>query len=247
MQSQTKKQTKSISKQKLHEDSDRQVEPFAHGMSFRKMFFIFLIGSIIGSIYEEALFMITTWFETGAPEFALRRGVIYGPFNVIYGFGAVIMCLVLVAKPRSNLKIFLMSAVLDGLVEYFLSLGQELVTHTVSWNYADKFLNIGGRTTIPYMVVWGLLGLIFVKYVYPFFSDLIEKIPPKPGEMIFRVMLVFMVLDMAISWTAVIRQTLRHNHVPPFTPIGEFYDNYYNDEFLKHYYPNMEHHDLEND
>lgn len=245
MQNQTKNQLKNVGKStKVKGDDKNQPKPFAHGVCFRKMFFIFLIGSVIGSIYEELLFVVTTWFKTGTPDFALRQGVIYGPFNVIYGFGAVIMCLVLVTKKRSDLKVFLISAILGGLIEYFLSLGQEIVTHTVSWNYSDKFLNIGGRTTIPYMVVWGLLGLLFVKYVYPFFSDLIEKIPPKPGEMIFRFMLVFMVLDMALSWTALIRQTLRHNHVPPFTPIGEFYDSYYTDEFLQRYYPNMEHRDL---
>lgn len=224
---------------------DEPTQPFAHGICFRKMFFIFLIGSIIGSIYEEALFMFTTWFETGTPEFALRQAVIYGPFNIIYGFGAVVMCLVLVTKPRPGWKIFLISALLGGAIEYLLSLGQEIVTHTVSWNYSDKFLNIGGRTTIPYMIVWGLMGLLFVKYAYPLCSDLIEKMPIKSGEMIFRVMLVFITLDMAVSLTAVIRQTLRHNHVPPLTPIGEFCDSYYTDEFLQHYYPNMVHHDLE--
>lgn len=222
-------------------------EIFAEGVSFRKMFFIFLIGSVIGSIYEEILYMTQSVVETGKLDFALRQGVIYGPFNVIYGFGAVVLCLVLVTKKRPAWKTFLIAAIIGGLVEYFLSLGQEIFTHTVSWDYSDKFLNINGRTTIPYMLVWGLLGLVFVDYVYPFCSSLIEKIPVKIGEAIFHVALVLMVLDMAISWTAVIRQTLRHNNVPPFTPVGEFYDSYYTDEFLLHYYPNMRHNDLEKD
>lgn len=220
-------------------------KPFAAGVCFRKMFFIFLIGSVIGSVYEEILYMGQSLIKTGQLDFALRQGVIYGPFNVVYGFGAVLMCLVLVTKKRPAWQTFTISAVLGGVLEYILSLLQEIFTHTVSWDYSNKFLNIGGRTTIPYMLVWGLLGLVFVDYVYPFFSRLIERIPLKTGEIFFRVALVFMLIDMAVSWTAVIRQTLRHNNVPPFTPVGEFYDSYYTDEFLEHYYPNMRHHDLE--
>lgn len=225
------------------DSSDKKI--FAHGVCFRKMFFIFLIGSVIGSIYEEILYMIQSVMATGHLDFALRQGVIYGPFNVVYGFGAVVLCLVLVTKQRPAWKTFLIAALLGGIIEYVISFGQELITHTVSWDYSDRFLNINGRTTIPFMLFWGLLGLVFVDCVYPFCSKMIEKIPIKPGEIIFRVALVLMVIDITISWTAVIRQTLRHNDVPPFTPVGEFYDSYYTDEFLLHYYPNMRHYDLE--
>ena len=64
-------------------------------------------------------------------------------------------------------------------------------------------------------------------------------------SIIYVVLVVFMAFDMLISWTAIIRQTLRHNHIAPFTPIGEFYDTYYNDEFLQQFFPNMVHEDLE--
>ena len=48
-----------------------------------------------------------------------------------------------------------------------------------------------------------------------------------------------MIINMLISWGAIIRQTLRRNHVPAFTPIGEFFDKHYDDEFLSKYFPNM--------
>ena len=51
-----------------------------------------------------------------------------------------------------------------------------------------------------------------------------------------------MVLNMIISWSAIIRQTLRKNNVPPLTPIGNFLDEHYDDEFLSKYFPNMVHH-----
>lgn len=214
-------------------------EKFAEGLCFKKLFFVFLVGSIIGSIYEELLFTIQHFSETGELAHALRRGVIYGPFNVIYGFGAVVMIYLLLRKPLKNWQIFLFAAVLGGVVEYVVSWLQEIFTHTKSWDYSQLFLNIGGRTTIPFMLVWGLLGLVLVKVVYPLVSHLIERIPVKTGDLIYTVLVILMALDMLVSWTAIIRQTLRHNNIPAFTPVGEFCDYYYNDAFLEHYFPNM--------
>ena len=64
---------------------------FAEGLCFRKLFFVFLIGSVIGAFYEEVLNLVQVLWQTGQWEWSLRRGVIYGPFNVIYGFGAALL------------------------------------------------------------------------------------------------------------------------------------------------------------
>ena len=218
---------------------------FAAGLCFKKLFFIFLLGSIIGSLYEEVLFFVQTLLTTGEWTWSLRRGVIYGPFNVIYGFGAVMMVWLLLRKPLKNWQIFAFAGLLGGVIEYLISLLQEIFTHTTSWDYSNQFLNINGRTTIPYMLVWGLMGLILVKVVYPPVSNLIERIPVRSGEVIFIVLVILMALDMLVSWSALIRQTLRHNHVPAFTPVGRVLDEYYTDEFLEHYFPNMDHKDLQ--
>lgn len=235
--------TKSTSRKKVSALMPSQEAKFAQGLCVKKLFFIFLIGSVFGSLYEEILHLIQVWWATGQLDWSLRRGVIYGPFNVIYGFGAAVMIYLLMRKPYKIWEIFLMSAVLGGVVEYLVSFLQEVFTHTASWDYSNRFLNIGGRTTIPYMMFWGLLGILLVKVVYPLLSKLIERIPVDLGNTLYVVLAVFMVLNMLVSWTAIIRQTLRHNHVPAFTPVGEFYDEYYNDDYLQHYFPNMSHPD----
>lgn len=212
---------------------------FAEGLCLKKLFFVFLIGSVIGSLYEEILFLVQHLMATGELAWSLRRGVIWGPFNVIYGFGAVIMVYLLLRKPYKNWQIFIYAALLGGIVEYSISFLQEFFTHTMSWDYSGLWLNINGRTTIPFMLVWGLLGLLLVRGVYPPVSEAIERIPPKIGDAVYVILVVFMALDMLISWTAIIRQTLRHNHIPPYTPIGRFYDEHFTDDYLEHYFPNM--------
>lgn len=219
---------------------------FAEGLCFKKLFFIFLVGSVLGTIYEDVLIFVQTLLRTGTGVWMLHRGVIYGPFNVIYGIGAALMCWVLLRKKYDNWQIFGIAAVLGGAVEYVLSFLQEFFTHTNSWDYSNELLNINGRTTIPIMLVWGLLGLVLVKLVYPFLSDLIERIPIRAGNIIFLVLLVFMIFNCLISWSAIIRQTLRHNNVPAYTPIGRFLDAMYPDNYLEKYFPNMVRKDVGN-
>lgn len=226
--------------QKSPKDQSESSQKFAEGLCFRKLFFIFLIASVIGTIYEDLLIFVRTFLETGVGVWMMHRGVIYGPFNVIYGFGAALMCWLLLRKPYKNWQIFLYSALMGGAVEYLLSLGQELVIGTRSWDYSNQILDINGRTTLPIMLIWGVMGLVFMKIVYPWVSSLIEKIPPAVGENLFIVLLIFMIFNMVVSWSALIRQNLRHHEIRPLTPIGEFYDRYYTDEFLRKYYTNME-------
>ena len=211
---------------------------FAEGYSFKKLFFIFVIGSVIGVLYEQILNLVKIYFATGEVVWELRRGVIYGPFNPLYGAGAVLV-IYLLAKPNySNIKTFIYGSLLGGFLEYFISLLQEIFTHTTSWDYSYHFLNIGGRTTIPFMLVWGLFALIFVKIVYPFLS--IEKIPINIGNIIFYILFIFLIIDMFISWTALFRSAMRRNNIEPATPVGRLYDKIYPDSVLSKSFPNMD-------
>lgn len=212
---------------------------FADGLCFKKLFFIFLIGSVLGTVYEDLLTFWLFYRATGEGVWMLHRGVIWGPFNVIYGFGAAMMCWILLRKKYNNWQIAGIAALLGGAIEYVLSYLQEVFTGTTSWDYSDLWLNINGRTTVPIMVLWGVMGLVLVKVIYPFISKLIEKIPQRIGNPLFWGLLVFMIFDCLISWSAIVRQTMRQNNMPPLTPIGEFYDEHFTDEFLIKYFPNM--------
>ena len=126
---------------------------FAKGYSFKKLFFIFVIGSIIGVLYEQLLNLVKIYFLTGEIVWDLRRGVLYGPFNPLYGLGATLV-IYLLAKPNySNVKTFIYGGLLGGFLEYFISLLQEIFTHTTSWDYSHHFLNIGGSFFIPFILV----------------------------------------------------------------------------------------------
>lgn len=208
-------------------------------LSIKKIFWIFLIASVIGAFYEELLLVLKNLIRLGTIVWEPRRGVFWGPISPIYGMGAVLMCLVLVNEKDNLVKTFFKAAILGGLTEYVISFLQEFFLGTSSWNYTEKFLNINGRTTIPFMIFWGILGIFFVKIIYPLLSNIIDLIPSKLEQKVTIILVVLLSIDCFISWSALIRQTLRNNNVKPFCVIGEFYDKHFNDDYILKKFPNM--------
>ncbi len=214
-------------------------EAFAKGKCYKKYWIIFILISIFGCYFEMIKNLIEHYLANGTIFWEIRSGVIYGPFSVIYGFGAVLMTKFFVDKKMKDFNIILYGSLICGFAEYLINFLQEKFIGTVSWDYSDQILNINGRTTIPIMLCWGLLCYLFVKYVYPFISKNVEKIPSKIGNIVLHSLIVLLIIDMFISYTALLRQCLRHNNVKPLTFYGEFLDNYYTDERLKKAFPNM--------
>ena len=220
---------------KQYEISTKEV---TEKISFKKIIIVFVIGCVIGTYYEELLELIKLVLaHKPLTMWQTRTGLMYGPFSPIYGMGAVIVS-IFATKKIPDWKVFLYSSLGLGVLEYLCSFFQEKFTGTVSWDYSNKFLNINGRTTLVYMVIWGLMALIFVKYVYPHISNLIDKIPIKYSNIISIILTVFMGIDILISATAVIRQQYRKMGHEPFTVIGEFFDKYYPDERIQKVYNN---------
>ena len=135
---------------------------FAQGLCFYKLVWVFALCSVIGVIVETVFcFIFKGYFES-------RQGMLYGPFNQIYGFGAVLLALVLHrVQSKGPLMVFGVSALLGGVFEAVCSLLQQQYLGTVPWDYKWMPFAIGsGRTNLLYMIFFGILGVSFVRYVY---------------------------------------------------------------------------------
>lgn len=214
------------------ESKEVENKSFAQGINFYKLCWVFIIGSIIGVVVEVAYGFIVE------NEITRRSGVIYGPFNPVYGFGAVLITILLYKiKDKKKISIFIICMVFGACFEYFCSFFQEVAYGTVSWEYSDTFLNLRGRTNFAYSIFWGTLGLFWIKTVYPKISNIIEKIPNKAGLAITWIMIVFLVYDMGISSVASRRQMQRRNNISPQNSFEQYLDYRYNDEVLLRAYP----------
>jgi len=213
-----------------------QEKPFAYMLCYEKLFWIFMAGNVVGWALETIYALIMP-----PHQFELRVSLVVGPFILVYGFGAVAITLLLrkMYNQRDAL-IFIASMVLGASFEYLCSLFQQMAFGSVSWEYSGTALNVGGRTNLMYSVFWGVLGLVWVKDLYPVVSRKIESIPKKLGRGLTVFFTLFMVLDMAVSAGAVYRQNERLSGIPAENPVQSFFDETFPDEVLQVIYPHMQ-------
>lgn len=196
-----------------------------------KVFWVFVIGSIIGYLLE----MIVGLVQNG--HFVSKQGLIYGPFSQVYGIGLVIYYLV-IPNNKKNIEIFLISMFLGGIVEYIFSYLQETFFGTISWDYSNLLFNINGRTSLLHCIYWGIGGILFSKYIRP----QIEKLDLFYPKMWFKVLTIFLAIfllfDIIISSLACKRQEERKEGIEPKNNIEIFLDKTYTNEVLNEIYSN---------
>ncbi len=209
---------------------------------FNHIVLYFTIGCIFGTYWEEIMCIVRTLWQTGTFEWVSRRGLLYGPFSPVYGMGAVLIYLIFGTafrkKAPSIPECFIGGAVLGGVLEYVLSWAQEMLFGTISWDYSEKFLNINGRTTIPYMIVWGALIVVFAHFVFPLIEKFYRSITPRTMNIACAVLGVFLALDIGISVLATARQSMRRAGNTADNALEVFLDKYYDDERMLKTYSN---------
>lgn len=194
--------------------------------------YIFLSGGLIGTVYEV---LLTLAFHGVLED---RSGSILTPINYVYGFGAISIFLVMYHLKRP-LPIFAWGTALGGIVEYGLSVLQEAVLGSRSWDYSARPLNINGRTTIPYMLVWGVLCYLAMRFVFPALLERIHRIPTKVRKRIAIAMLTLIAVDAIISLLVVVRYSHRSCGIFFDNPLMNLIDSVFNDAFMQRHFPNM--------
>ena len=213
---------------------NKEDRPFAYGLSLSKLFWLFLIGSFCGTLLE------TVWAFFVEGHFEMRVGVVMGPFIPVYGGGAVAITLCLYKLYNKNdIIVYAASAVIGATFEYYCSYFQEMFLGTISWDYSDTPFNLDGRTNLLFAFIWGFLGLVWLRYLYPLISRLIEKIPKKPGNIITIILAVFMVVNGVLTIVSIDRKNKRAENIPPQTVIGQFCDTVFTDEYMNFMFPHM--------
>lgn len=106
-------------------------------------------------------------------------GFLYGPFRPIYGFGCLLLYFISRKFNKNLITIFFSSLIICSLFEYVSSFVLELLFNRTWWNYNGFFLNINGRICLTISICWGILGVVFILYLEPFFKFLYNKINKK--------------------------------------------------------------------
>ena len=207
---------------------------FAKGCGFHKMVYLFLIAAFLGDIIETIFCRLTTgvWMS--------RSSLVWGPFSIVWGFGAVLLTAVLYKyRDRSDRYVFLVGTVAGGAYEYICSVLSELVFGTVFWDYSHLPFNLGGRINLLYCFFWGIAAVVWLKGIYPRLSGWIEKLPMSVGRVGTWIIVVFMLVNMAVSALALARYTERvTTGAPAENALETLLDQRFPNERMERVYPN---------
>lgn len=216
------------------DELESQTPHFSNGINIYKLLWLCYFGSFIGVIIE----MIFWYLKVERID--SRAGLVWGPFNMLYGIGVVLLTLALYPyRNKGKIKAFLAGFVVGTVLEYACSLGQETFLGSVSWDYSKKPLNINGRVCLLYSVFWGVLGLIWIKSIYPRITLLIRKIPQKAGKVLTWVLFAFFAVNCIVTLIAMIRWSQRMDGIAASSPFWEFIDMRFPDTRMKFIFPNI--------
>ena len=214
---------------------ERKSRHFAQGISFYKLFWVFFIGCFLGVVLET----LYCYLQRG--HFESRVGLIYGPFNLVYGIGALALSLALYRfRNRGRIFSFVGGFIVGSVIEYGCSLFQELVFGTTSWDYSNMPYNLNGRICLLYSIFWGILGIFWIKDIYPRMAKWILKIPNRLGKALTWALLLFMVFNSVMTMLTSLRWTERQKGVPAGSAMEAYFDEHYPDERMQRIFANAE-------
>ena len=224
-------------RRKINADIDlfeKKTNPFARGINLYKIIWIIFIGSFAGVIIEMAWCLLKNGYVES------RRGMVWGPFNFLYGAGAALLSITLYRfRNHGQCLSFLGGMIVGSALEYFCSWAQEMLVGSRSWDYSNVPFNLNGRICLLYSVFWGILGVVWIKRIFPMVSALIQKIPRKIAKPFTWLCVVFFIIDLLVSGVAVWRWSKRMEGIPPQNAITRAIDKDFDDERMERIFPNM--------
>ena len=202
-------------------------------LNFNTLFYIFIFGSVFGWIFEG----IYTLIKKGL--LINHSALVIGPFNIVYGIGAVLLTLILLKfKDKSYIKLFLISFLFGTILEYILSVSMEYLVGFTAWDYSKKFLNINGRVALFYSISWGILGIVWIKLCYPFVIKLINRIDVVVRKKLMLFLIMFLLFDTILTFSAINRARECDKGIAPSNTYEKFLDNTFNSKYLKNMFNN---------
>ncbi len=132
----------------------------------------------------------------------INRGFLTGPILPIYGFGVILITLVvgnLASVESGVVTTFAISLLICGIVEYLTSFVLEKVFHARWWDYSQKPMNLNGRVWIGNLVLFGLAGVAIIHIVNPILFPALDRIPLKTRKVTAVVLLAILAADFVMS------------------------------------------------
>ncbi len=152
---------------------------------------IFVLGGFFGFIYETLFYRIDLgkW---------VKRGTTFGPWIPIYAVGSLIITLATRKKREKPLKVFALSMLISGSLEFIVGFFLDKVFNRRYWDYRFEiwnWLQIGGYVCLRSVLFFGLSGLFLNYCILPLVEKLEQKLQSKSLRALSVVPTALFVLD----------------------------------------------------
>lgn len=160
-----------------------------------KLFILFMFYSFIGWVYEIA-------YETFLEHWVfMPREFFRGPICPIYGIGGTLLFLIFEPIMRNKkiinilkiLYVFIVTFVISSILELLMSYVLEVFTGGWPWqNYANYAFNFGGRISLPTSIKFGIIGIIFIFFLYNIINDFLYFLEKK--DLLFKLAMILFII-----------------------------------------------------
>lgn len=152
---------------------------------------LFIIYGFLGWIVEVCYVRIRSgrWYN---------RGFLHMPFLPIYAVGAIIISLAL-ADLADPFILYIAAVILTSTLEYITSYIMERFFQTRWWDYSNNKFNINGRICLLNSSLFGVLALIVIYVLNPFFLSLTSQLTNRIQIIFINLFMIGLIIDLAYT------------------------------------------------
>lgn len=158
---------------------------------------VFFIYAVAGWIMESTSISIRN-------KKFVNRGFLIGPVCPIYGYGVVLVSILLRKYQDDVIVTFFMSIIICGILEYLTSFFMEKIFNARWWDYSQRKFNINGRVCLQNLVLFGIASCIIVYIVNPFIIGKLRLIPSTIQTVIISILLAIHLVDNIVSYKIIL-------------------------------------------
>lgn len=153
----------------------------------------FYIYSFLGWLWESS-------YVSFKEKKLVNRGFVTGPVCTIYGFGAVIVYLILKPISGNILLLYLGGVIVPTILEYATAVLMETLFHTSWWDYSKNKYNFQGRICLGASLGWGAFSVILFYLFQPFVDRIVALYSVATGELLVRLATLVYAVDFGMSY-----------------------------------------------
>lgn len=202
---------------------------------YSQVFWVFMAGSVLGFIVEGI------WCVLRKGAWENHAATVWGPLCLVYGIGALALYIMaMYSQGQRASRQFFLCGLAGSAVEYFTSLFQEIFFGSRSWDYSEHYINLNGRVSLRMTLMWGVLGLAFIRWVLPALQAALAHMQGQGWHMVCVALSCWLAVNLLVTGAALGRWKERQQGISPGNRVEISLDKHFPNTRMEAIFNNME-------